>query len=217
MIVQQESRPPPFNKGLPHDRIMTAPKYKRLTPEARASELVEAGLRVLAKGGITAFTIDNICKASGASRGLIGHHFGSKDGLLAACYGAAYAPLMRAIAKGAEPMPLAALIEELLSERQLRPEGLNIWLALWGEIAVNPTLRVEHLRQYRIYHATLAAAIARQSGRELPDASDETLATALIALLDGIWLEFSIAPEEMSRAKARAAVEALLQGALSGA
>jgi AcrR family transcriptional regulator len=217
MIVQQESRLLPFNKGLPHDHIMTAPKYKRLTPEARASELVEAGLRVLAKGGITAFTIDNICKASGASRGLIGHHFGGKDGLLAACYGAAYAPLMQAIAKGAEPMPLAALIEELLSERQLRPEGLNIWLALWGEIAVNPTLRVEHLRQYRIYHATLAAAIARQSGRELPDASDETLATALIALLDGIWLEFSIAPEEMSRAKARAAVEALLQGALSGA
>jgi hypothetical protein len=51
----------------------------------------------------------------------------------------------------------------------------------------------------------------------LPDASDETLATALIALLDGIWLEFSIAPEEMSRTKARAAIEALLQGALSGA
>ena len=30
---------------------MTAPKYKRLAPEARASELVQAGLRVLAKGG----------------------------------------------------------------------------------------------------------------------------------------------------------------------
>jgi hypothetical protein len=114
-------------------------------------------------------------------------------------------------------MPLAALIDELLSERQLRPEGLNIWLALWGEIAVNPALRAEHLRQYRIYHATLAAAIARQFGRAGPVASDETLATALIALLDGIWLEFSIAPEAMSRAKARAAVEALVQDALSEA
>ena len=63
---------------------MTAPKpaakYKRLAPEARAAELVEAGLRVLAKGGITAFTIDNICKASGASRGLIGHHLAARTG-----------------------------------------------------------------------------------------------------------------------------------------
>jgi hypothetical protein len=48
---------------------MTAPKDKRLAPDARAAERVEAGLRVLSKGGITAFTIDSICKASGASRG----------------------------------------------------------------------------------------------------------------------------------------------------
>lgn len=190
---------------------MTAPKYKRLAPEARSAELIEAGLRVLARGGITAFTIDNICKASGASRGLIGHHFGGKDGLLAACYAAAYAPLMQAWAAGADPMPLPDLIDELLSDRQLRPEGLNVWLALWGEIAVNPTLRAEHLRHYRQYHSIIAHAIARQWNREVPGPRDDALATALIALLDGIWLEFSIAPEEMSRDKARAAVDALLR------
>ena len=54
---------------------MTAPKpaakYKRLAPEARAAELVEAGLRVLAKGGITAFTIDNI---SGITNQFVKHH-----------------------------------------------------------------------------------------------------------------------------------------------
>ena len=192
---------------------MTAPKFKRLAPQDRAAELVEAGLRVLAKGGITAFTIDNICKASGASRGLIGHHFGNKDGLLAACYAAAYAPLLQAWAAGAESPALPELVEELLSERQLRPEGLNIWLALWGEIAVNQRLRTEHLRHYRLYHDTLARAAARHFGRAMPENCDLTLATALIALLDGIWLEFCIAPEEMSRDKARAAVNALLRGA----
>lgn len=189
---------------------MTAPKYKRLAPEARAAELVEAGLRVLARGGITAFTLGNICKASGASRGLVGHHFGGKDGLLAACYAAAYAPLLRALAAGAAPLPLPLLIDELLSERQLRPEGLNIWLALWGEIAVNPVLRAEHLRHYRQYHAAIAASISAQGGRAAPSAQDAALATALIALLDGIWVEFSIAPEAMSREGARAAIEALL-------
>ena len=140
---------------------MTAPKFKRLAPGDRAAELVEAGLRVLAKGGITAFTIDNICKASGASRGLVGHHFGGKDGLLAACYAAAYAPLLQVLSPE-DPPPLGWLVEELLSDRQFRREGLNIWLALWGEIAVNPSLRAEHLRQYDRYHRAIAGAMARE-------------------------------------------------------
>ena len=192
---------------------MTAPKFRRLAPETRAAELVQAGLQVLSRGGITAFTIDNICKASGASRGLIGHHFGGKDGLLAACYAAAYAPLMQAFAADKPPLTLTELIEDLLSDRHLRPEGLTIWLALWGEIAVNPVLRAEHLRHYRNYHAAIAHAAARHFGRDTPDATDDTLATALIALLDGIWLEFCIAPAEMGRERARAAIEVLLQGA----
>ena len=45
----------------------------------------------------------------------------------------------------------------------------------------------------------------------VPGAEDETLATTLNALPEGIWLEFLIAPEEMTRA--RAVVEALFQGA----
>jgi TetR/AcrR family transcriptional repressor of bet genes len=192
---------------------MTAPKFKRLAPEARASELVQAGLRVLSRGGITAFTIDNICKAAGASRGLVGHYFGGKDGLLAACYAAAYAPLMRTVAQDGSPLSLTELIEELLGDSHLSTEDMTIWLALWGEIAINPVLRAEHLRHYRTYRAAIAQATARHFGRDRPDATDDTLATALIALLDGIWLESSIAPSEMSRERARAAVQVLLQGA----
>lgn len=192
---------------------MSPPKYKRLSPEARAAELVQAGLRVLSRGGITAFTIDNICKASGASRGLVGHYFGGKDGLLAACYAAAYAPLMQAISADRAPLTLTGLIDELLSEGQMGPEGLAIWLALWGEVAVNPVLRAEHLRHYRTYRAAIAQAAARHFGRDAPDAADETLAAALIALLDGIWLESAIAPGEIDRGRARAAVEVLLKGA----
>lgn len=192
---------------------MTAPKFKRLAPEARASELVQAGLRVLSRGGITAFTIDNICKAAGASRGLVGHYFGGKDGLLAACYAAAYAPLMRAVAQDGSPPTLKELIEELLGDSHLSTEDMTIWLALWGEIAINPVLRAEHLRHYRTYRAAIAQATARHFGRDRPDATDDTLATALIALLDGMWLESSIAPSEMSRERARAAVQVLLQGA----
>ena len=59
-----------------------APKFSRLTPDQRRAALIAAGLACLARGGILEFTIDNICREAGVSRGLITHHFGSKDGLL---------------------------------------------------------------------------------------------------------------------------------------
>lgn len=186
------------------------PRFKRLSADQRAAELVQAGLAVLATGGITAFTIDNICKRAGASRGLIGHHFGGKDGLLAACYAAAYAPLLQMLQDAGAPPALPDLIDELFTDRQFRREGLNIWLALWGEIAVNPRLQAEHLKHYRTYHRLIATAIARHRNRTAADPEDLALATALIALLDGIWVEFCIAPQEMSRDRARAAVQTLL-------
>ena len=68
----------------------TAPKYNRMTSEQRSASLVQAGLACLARGGILEFTIDNICNEAGVSRGLITHHFKSKDGLLVAVYRAMY-------------------------------------------------------------------------------------------------------------------------------
>jgi AcrR family transcriptional regulator len=130
---------------------------------------------------------------------------------LAACYAAAYAPLLQVIAQGPDPPPLPELIDELLSDRQFRRDGLNIWLALWGEIAVNPTLQAEHVKHYQRYEEAIANAIrsfAAKTGRVV-DAHG--LAAALIALLDGLWLQMCIAPAKMSRDKARAAIVALLE------
>jgi TetR/AcrR family transcriptional repressor of bet genes len=212
MTVQQERTDVPLTKDpdLP-EPTGAAPRFKRLSAEDRAGELVRAGLEVLATGGITAFTIDNICKKAGASRGLIGHHFGGKDGLLAACYAAAYAPLLHMLQAGSGTLELPDLIDELFSARHFRRDGLNIWLALWGEIAVNPALQAEHLRHYRAYEAAVTQSIAdfaRAKGRKVEAA---TLATTLIALLDGLWLELCIAPGLMSLERARHAVLSLLE------
>jgi len=128
---------------------------------------------------------------------------------LAACYAAAYAPLLQVIAKDGAAPPLPDLVDELLSDRQFRREGLNIWLALWAEIGVNDTLRSEHMRQYDRYHAAIARSIAAHAGGRAVEAA--MLASALIALLDGLWVEMCIAPDRMDLARARVAVKALLE------
>ena len=81
------------------------PRFRRYSSETRAAMLVDASLVCLARGGILDFTIDSICREAGVSRGLITHHFGSKDGLLAAVYATMHDRLLSTIAPAAAQSP----------------------------------------------------------------------------------------------------------------
>jgi len=192
---------------------MSEPRFRRYTAEARSAMLIEAGLACLARGGIQAFTIDNICRESGASRGLIAHHFGSKDGLLSEVYVAAYKNFL-AILIPDEAMDLRSLINAAFSDELYRRDPLNIWLALWGEIAVNPTLRDAHRVQYKALLERIEGAIARHAQERGLTVDSQALALPVLALIDGLWLEAQIDPEDFSAARARAAAVALLSHAL---
>jgi len=174
---------------------MSEPRFRRYPAEVRAAMLVKAGLACLARGGIAAFTVENICAQAGASRGLIAHHFGGKDGLLAAVHAAAYAPILQ----GWHGIGVDGLVDRLFDPSQFTGAGLRVWLALWGEIAVNPALQAEHARHYAAYRKLVAAIVG-----------DDVVAGAVIALADGLWLEQCLAPDEMSPDRAKAACKMLL-------
>jgi AcrR family transcriptional regulator len=191
---------------------MTAtPRFRRYDPEVRARMLIEAGLACLAEGGISAFTIDNICRKAQASRGLVAHHFGSKDGLLAAVYAAAYNPMLAAIAPQDGPLPLSTLIDRIFSAETFTRENLNIWLAIWGETAANPQLLAEHRRNYATYRATISTAISTLASARARHVDADTMATSVIALADGYWLEQCLDPDRIAPDQARAACAALLE------
>ncbi len=188
-----------------------APKYRRFTSEQRGAMLIDAGLACLARGGITAFTIDNICREAGVSRGLITHHFKSKDGLLAAVYARMYD---RTLAHLPPDAGIEHLIEAEFAPDVYNRENITIWLALWGDIATNPALNAEHRKHYAAYRDGIARALrntARARGR-IVDA--ENLAVPLIALIDGLWLEQCIAPDLMSADAAKSACFRLLEPTL---
>ena len=114
-------------------------------------------------------------------RGLIAHHFGGKDGLLAAVYHAGYAPLLADLSP--DP-PLPARLDRLFSLAHFTRATLNFRLALWTEVAVNADLQIEHRRNYGAFHATVARANVRHAPTVAPQTDD--LATALIGLADGL-------------------------------
>jgi betaine-aldehyde dehydrogenase len=192
--------------------MTTPPRFRRYDAEVRARMLIDAGLACLAEGGITAFTIDNICRKAQASRGLVAHHFGSKDGLLAAVYAAAYRPMLAATApEGTAPLDLPTLIDRIFSAEKFTRENLNTWLAIWGETAANPRLLAEHRQLYAAYRTTIATAITALATERNRSVDAETLATSIIALADGYWLEQCLDPDRIAPDAARAACVTLLE------
>lgn len=176
--------------------------------------LIEAGMKCLAKGGITAFTIDNICREADASRGLVTHHFGSKDGLLAAVYAAMYDRFTGVMERGEGSQDIRALVEANFDPEVFNPDSLRIWLALWGEIANNDELRTVHRQRYRALLATVAAAIEAEALARAITVDHENIALMFVALSDGLWLEQGIDTTMLSRQAALDACYRFLEGHL---
>lgn len=197
------------------DTFAAPPRFRRYPSETRAAMLIEAGLTCLAKGGITAFTVDNICREAKASRGLIAHHFGSKDALLAAVYATMYDRLIAVMAPVDASAPsVVALIEANLAPEIFNPDSLKIWLALWGEIANNAELRAVHRQRYVEFRDTVAKVIAAEAKARGRQVDAEAIAVAFIALSDGLWLEQGIDATMLSREVARTSCYAMLEAHL---
>jgi AcrR family transcriptional regulator len=182
----------------------TAPKFERIAPDERRARLIEASIACLAKGGIQAFTVDNICREAGTSRGLITHHFGAKNALLAEVYATIYGKVLEKLDCIAEtPESLDDLIEMIFGDSFLNRDYLNVWLALWGEIAVNPALQTEHRKNYALYRDRIARAISAYARARGMTVDSYDAATILISLVDGLWLERCIDQSVLSLARAK--------------
>ena len=194
-----------------------APRYRRHEPEVRKQQLIEAAIECLADGGMAAFTIEQICRRAGISRGLISHHFDGKDALLAAAYDVMTRQLDEMASAGlglAQSDPAAALretIEANFAEAAFNRTELKAWLALWGEVASNPDLRKVHRKRYARYHAGLSAAISGLARQRRQEVDADRLATMFIALIDGVWLEWCLDAKVLSQDEAKAACYGLLE------
>jgi AcrR family transcriptional regulator len=185
-------------------------KKARLSAEDRRALLEDAARVCIARGGIRDFTVDKIVAEAGVSRGLITHHFGSMDGLLVAVYSRMYGEWIAAISAPRPGFsPIEALVEALVSPPLFSRDVLNVWLTLWGEIANNPVLRAEHRARYSEYRETIAAAL-REAAPHGSSMDVDTVASALICLVDGLGVQRCIEPDILPEAVARSTCWALL-------
>ena len=177
--------------------------YRRKSARQRRQELIEAGIVCLGKGGMSAFTIDQICRQAGVSRGLINHHFKTKEELLVCIYADMTNHLVLKTPANDPREMLAWIIETSFDEQNFDRSGLRAWLSIWGEVATNQALNSLHQNRYNKYKARIEHALVGISGLQGLNLAVDSVARQLIALIDGLWLEYCLHSEGFSLAAAK--------------
>lgn len=191
--------------------IGKATAYRRKSAPQRRQDLIKAGITCLGKGGISAFTIDQICKQAGVSRGLINHHFKTKEDLLTCIYADMTDHLVQDFNSDEAQQQLAEIIETSFDEQSFNPSNLRAWLSIWGEVATNEVLNSLHQSRYSKYKARIANALTSIAKTDKTELDADSVARQLIALIDGLWLEYCLHSAGFSLAAARADCYRFLQ------
>lgn len=196
---------------------MSKPSFTRAEPDARRLSLIEATARVLARDGANGASVRAIALEAGVSPGLVAHHFGGVDALIAATYahvGEQVAAALDAAVEGAGRDPRARLMAYVaasfappIADRAL----LATWTAFWGLVIARGEIAALHDAQYARYRDELETLL---SACELPPAARRRAAIAIAALVDGLWLELCLSPAVLDAQEARAIAEAQIAALL---
>ena len=199
--------------------VAKKPRFARVEADLRRQMLIDAAIRCLAEGGIAAFTIDRISREAKVSRGLINHHFEGISGLLIEVYEAMTQSMLAAgretlSFEGTAEKRLAAVIDTMFQPPMFSKSSLRAWLALWGEVATNPQLKASHRKSYDAYRKAIGDALGEIAQLRKMKIDGEALAMTVIALIDGLWIEWCLDSSVVNRDSARAAVYDLLEARL---
>ena len=185
-----------------------APERPRTQPEINAYRrraLMEGTVQSMAENGVAGTTVQTICAAAGASRGLIGHYFHSKEVLVAEAFKYLFESVAEQVQRhvlevGAETAVarLRAVPVALFSPEVFTRRNRDAFLSFWHEVRFNPLVRKANRELYRGY-IRRTEALFRDAAAERGLAIDaRRAALGFIALSDGLWLGLSIHDQVLS-------------------
>ena len=206
--------------ALVRTRVAGGPRFSRESPEVRKRLIVEAAIKCLDQGGAANLTVSAIMTEASVSRGLVNHYFPSMSELLVEAYKAMLDGLsseaignMKRQSPG-PAMDLRAMIDVACSPLIFEKPRNQAWLEIWALIPGEPDLRKLHTKIYRDYQRELVGAIDRLAFERRRKVDAARLAVSAIALVDGLWLNWSCDPRFVSAEEAKRAVYDLFEARL---
>ena len=184
---------------------MPARPFTRTPPDTRRTSLIAATTRVLARDGAAGASVRAIAAEAGVSPGLVTHHFGSVDALIAAAYAhvdaEVAAALDAAVARaGDDPRArLSAYVAASFAPPIGTRDLLATWIAFWSLVIARPDIAALHDTGYARFRARLEALLTDCG---VAEGDRRPAAIAITALVDGLWLELCLSPGVLSPAEA---------------
>ncbi|MBP2171275.1 TetR/AcrR family transcriptional repressor of bet genes [Erwinia toletana] len=166
----------------------------------RQAQLINATLTVIDRVGLADASIALIAKEAGVSTGIVSHYFGDKNGLLDACMRQILTDLYLAVERHrvrAADNPQAqirAIIDGNFDLTQVAAPVLKTWLVFWTNSLHQKNLQ----RLQRVNDRRLHSNITAQFARELPREQARQAGSSIAALIDGLWLRMTLAPQPMA-------------------
>ncbi|WDD92137.1 TetR family transcriptional regulator C-terminal domain-containing protein [Burkholderia sp. FERM BP-3421] len=175
----------------------------RETPAVRQQSIIDATMRCIARYSYSETTIDRICAEAKVSRGLINHHFQSKDELMAQTYKRLAADLLdvsrAAAANAAGPEEkLDAIIRVCFAAPVFAPKNVKVWLGFWSVAHSDPVIRKAHKELYSSYRQALKKLFEQIAEGRGGSVDSDLAALTLTAVIDGFWLELARDPTSFS-------------------
>ncbi|WP_314171431.1 TetR/AcrR family transcriptional regulator [Streptomyces winkii] len=172
----------------------------RRTQEQRRAEterrVLDAAMALIARSGSRAVTLAEVGEAAGYSRGIVYHHFGSRERLLEAVVDEAQRFDVPAC-QGDGLDHLVRIIEAYLRNVVRRTPSARAFLQLWGEaIAADPVLAPLFARRDADFRQFLADVVRQgvADGSIRPDANPAAAAVLIVALVRGTGLQLIAQP-----------------------
>lgn len=181
------------------------PKARRATPEERRDDLVRACLKCLVADGHAGISVRKIAKEAGVAVGLVNHHFGSIEALVAQAYETLASEVTHSLREsvadaGNDPAArLDAFLVGSFSPGVLDSDLLSPWVVFWSLIRHSAPVNDAHERGYHAYLELLETLIVDLAHSEdFGIANPRLAAIGLSAMLDGLWLEWCLNPTTFS-------------------
>lgn len=208
--------------GQTDHRPQAEPRTQAARRASARRRLLEATIRLLAERGYTGTTLAEIGREAGLSRGLVTHHFGSKDACIAAAIEQIRVGAHRTFSRYAVELRGLARIDHLIQaylgaagDEQQYTRALYVVMA--DAISEAPSLRDAVAHTNELFRAQLRDWLheAVEDG-QIPATTDLDATAVLIeGLLRGVCLQWYADPERIDLAGATRAAQHLIRAGLS--
>ncbi|MCA9957872.1 MAG: TetR/AcrR family transcriptional regulator [Chloroflexota bacterium] len=193
---------------------------KRLDPDMRKQQIIEAAAAVFARKGFYQASMDDIVQESGLSKGGLYWHFKSKDDIVTAVLDQFFSAEMDEINEILmAPLSVSEKLRQLVTQMMADTVEelnayLNIWLEFYAVAAREGSFR-DRMLVYMQQFIELFALLIQQGmdNEEFRPINARETAITLTAQFEGLILLWAIDPETMNLLQlAETAVDIFLEG-----